>query len=307
MNNYNDKYLKYKTKYINLRNKIGGTKCELVNKSKFTTLSSGNRCIAINSSGYIAITYMHGVNIYDRNWDLIAHIGDSTPGTSNNKFHNPVGIVFDNDDNMLIVDKNNNRIQVYDKSYNYTRTIDDGSGRSSSLLLTFPTAICISKDGDIVVLNNGGIIRVFSNTGDLKRTIDENCNGDIKFDSTGDLVVFHSGGLGDYALKYKNHIKVIDYNHGIVLRSFPIPIPIPIQGDSVLINFVLDSKGHIILSNYYDGSIYILDYNSGTPKCTITAGITGLINPYGIGIDDKENIFICDNDNIKVFSLSVTL
>lgn len=303
MNNYNDKYLKYKTKYINLKNKIGGTKCTL---NEIRTISSlENRCIAINSRGDIAITFMHGVNIYDSKLNFIRRIGNFMSGTGNNQFHNPVGIVFDNDDNMLIVDKNNNRIQMYDKNYIYIRTIGDVSEKSSSIVLTFPTAICISRTCHTLVLNSGGTISVFNNTGDFERTIDAYCNGDIKFDYNGNLVVFHNGGVGEYALKYKNHVKVIDYQNGAVLRAFPIPIPI--LDDRAFMSFVFDSKGRIILSNYYDGSIYILDYNSGTLICTLTADITRLTNPYGIEIVDKDNILICDKNNIKVFNLSVNL
>jgi DNA-binding beta-propeller fold protein YncE len=315
MNNYNDKYLKYKTKYINLKNKtkyinlknkIGGALGAVnINVKTFKEISDVitlqvPRCIAFNSHGHIAITFNNGVNIYDSNWTLLRSIGDSTVGTGNSQFDNPIGIVFDRHNNMLIVDRYNNRIQKYDNNYKYVSTIGIGNDIYGNVLLTFPTAICCSRTGDIVVLNGGGGIRVFDNDGNFKHTFDAYCNGDIKFDYDGNLVVFHYGEVGEYALKYKNHIKVIDYDNGTVLRSFPIPV----EGNRSLMSFVLDSNGHIILSNYYDGSIHILNYKSGALKCTIKKDVTKLTNPYGIEIDGNGNIVICDVNSIKVLKLS---
>jgi sugar lactone lactonase YvrE len=93
--------------------------------------------VAWDAAGDIFISDGYGnsrVVKYDKNGRFIKDVGEK--GTKPGEFDNPHGIATDAKGNIYVADRNNARIQVFDKDLNY-KTLYDNVG--------FPWSVCISQ------------------------------------------------------------------------------------------------------------------------------------------------------------------
>ena len=119
-------------------------------------------------------------------------------GKNNGDFDCPKGIAFDSLGNILVVDCNNHRVQVFDRIGNFLSKFGDHR-------LIFPEGLSINGNGDIIVAGVGNkLIKVFSSGGKYLR----------KFGGAGYLVdpiyciqhgqYFMVSDYGDHSIKMFN-------------------------------------------------------------------------------------------------------
>ena len=96
-------------------------------------------------------------------------------------FINPSGIAFDQNNNILVVDSFNHRVQVFDRNGNFLRKF--GEQGSLDHQLKHPNGLSINGSGDLIVSDSGNkFIKIFSPNGKFLR----------KFGGAGNLVTpFH--------------------------------------------------------------------------------------------------------------------
>ena len=96
--------------------------------------------IEVDASGniYVADKGNHRVQIYDSSFNYIVTLGvTDESGSDNDHFSGPSAVAIDPvNGNILIMDLNNRRVQVFDSSYNYVTTIaGNGSGTGNDQIL----------------------------------------------------------------------------------------------------------------------------------------------------------------------------
>ena len=134
--------------------------------------------IAVNTKGNIAVTDVgkHCVYIFDKNGKCLRKIGDK------GQFKYPCGVTYLKDDEILIADTNNNRIQQINiQTGTVVKTFGkEGEGTRE---FNFPTDVCLDEERRIVVTEilskriqvmscQGETISIFGNIGPekIKRT-----------------------------------------------------------------------------------------------------------------------------------------
>ena len=118
--------------------------------------------IAVNTKGNIAVTdcHKHCVYIFDKNGKCLRKIGDK------GQFKYPLGVTYLKDDEILIADTNNNRIQQINIQ---TGSVVKTFGKKGVGIGEFnhPIDVCLDEERRIVVTEiNSGRIQVVSREGE---------------------------------------------------------------------------------------------------------------------------------------------
>ncbi|MDQ4066634.1 MAG: 6-bladed beta-propeller, partial [Thermoproteota archaeon] len=87
-----------------------------------------------------------------------------TSGSGDGQFSSPSGIAIDSSDNIFIVDRANNRVQVFDNNSNFITKW--GSPGSADGQFDNPIGVAVDADGRVYVTDEGNArIQVFSSGG----------------------------------------------------------------------------------------------------------------------------------------------
>lgn len=109
--------------------------------------------ITINQAGLIFIADAGSNEIikYDTLGNVKKTIGGY--GWSASAFDNPIDI-FANTLNVYVADKNNDRIQIFDKDLNYLSEISSGKFSNENLKFRYPVSVSVNSQGDLFILDS---------------------------------------------------------------------------------------------------------------------------------------------------------
>jgi len=147
----------------------------------------------------------HCLKQFDRQGNLLKRFG-SFGSDSAGKFKQPSGIALDHKGRLFIVDRGNNRIQVYDTTGAYLFGFG-GLGSDSGKMNT-PTGIAITKDKLVYITDTKNHqLQVFDSLGNWKKTIKH--PDTLGFDTpTGICVDKH----GDIFIADTKHNRIVELN-----------------------------------------------------------------------------------------------
>lgn len=113
----------------------------------YTNLKNPSSFIIVNDAIYILESGNHRVLKLDLNGNLIEKYGNR--GGGNYQFDNPISIASSNGLKIFVSDPGNNRIQVFDKRWQYLSSIAGNEKFQSENEIT-PTYLAVNKLGEIV-------------------------------------------------------------------------------------------------------------------------------------------------------------
>ncbi|RMX38526.1 hypothetical protein pdam_00026035, partial [Pocillopora damicornis] len=123
--------------------------------------------IAVNSKGVIAVADLnrHCILVFDETGKFVRKIGSY--GDENGQLKNPAEVTFLNDDEILVADEYNHRIQQFNvQTGNFAKSFGKkGSGDGE---FENPVSVCITSDGRFIVVAdfNNSRIQVFTMDGE---------------------------------------------------------------------------------------------------------------------------------------------
>jgi hypothetical protein len=169
-------------------------------------------------------------------------------GWEESTFDEPVDI-FTNTLSVYVADKNNNRVQRFDKDLNFLSQYIGTDENNNNVEFNYPTCVAISTIGDLFILDsdNSRILK-FNLSGEYILELGGNDAGEFSIDNPKYFTTDNNGNI--YILDEEN-IKVFDqYGNGL-LKFHPI-----IDADKINI-----TNNYLLLNNTSEIAIYDLKNN----------------------------------------------
>jgi sugar lactone lactonase YvrE len=258
--------------------------------------------------------------------------GDGGPAISAS-FKSPIGIVFDVNGNLLIVDSVNNRIRRVASDTGIITTVA-GSGPSgngfgyfsadgspaTSAKLAYPIGVAVDRNGNLLICEHEnhrirrvdartGILTTFAGIGTMYNGVGFSGDGGsanrAKLNYPTDIALDHDGNLL-IADCWNNRIRRVAANTGIITTLA--------EGLSVPTGVAVDGSGNVFIAETY--SMCIRRVAAGTGVITTVAGAGGgvygfsgdggpatsalLDYPSGVAVDASGNLYIADTQNHRI-------
>ncbi len=259
---------------------------------------------------------------------IVSTVAGSSMGFNNGasataKFSSPSGVAIDADSNIIVADRNNQRIRNIAPNGMVTTIAGDGitgstDGASATARFRFPTGVAIDADGNIIVADrNNDRIRKISPSG-MVSTI----AGSSRGFTNGASETAKFNFLTNVAIDADGDIIVADRNNHRIRNIAPNGIVSTIAGSgqgfgdgaSATAKFnsprgvAVDAVGNIIVADTINNRIRSIS-TDGTVR-TVAGGAAGRNNgaasiarfssPVGIAIDAAGNIIFADSVNHRI-------
>jgi len=165
------------------------------------------KSFSINDAGFIFVIDSNNSEIIklDTLGNIIKRIGGF--GWQESSFDDPEDI-FANTLYFYVADKNNNRIQIFDKDMNFLSSLKTNNNSEHSF--QYPTSLAVSTQGDFYILDS-----------DNSRILKYNLRGEFQFQIGGyDAGSFSLQSPKKISITSNQMILVVDQNNLIVFDSF---------------------------------------------------------------------------------------
>lgn len=296
---YYKKYLKYKTKYLNLNAQLGGGLDDRImdflsnSTPKPTATSVGTLEPAAILVGKVK------VGSEDR---LVSKLGNGDRTLLNN----PNTVAFDHEGNLVVTDSSENCIKVFKYKDGVCGDLIKSFGHRLSVqnFVLYKDKIILSTEYSIRVLNYSDGTHIV----DIADFSKINGHSGIAVDSDGNILVYVGGNMGC--------IQVFD-NMGKFKRSiYGVSVYGTGTGDGQIHrdstgNITFDRDGNLVVTDYMNRCVFVLDYkknaslsiSDGTFIRNIVCRDSNIKNPNSTAFDSSGNIIITDNGSKKVYVL----
>lgn len=202
---------------------------ELIYYGEFGAFQSAS-AISLNQAGFIFVADAGSNEIIKL--DTLGNIKKTIGGFgwSASAFDNPCN-VFANTLNVYVADKNNDRIQIFDKDLNYLSEISSRKFINESIIFRYPTGVVVNSQGDLFILDS-----------DNTRILKFNLRGEFLTEIGG----YQSGSYvltnpKSFTVNLSNHLLVLDDNDLIVFNQFGTLLnKIKLSDDFRKLNFSID-------------------------------------------------------------------
>jgi len=218
-------------------------------------------------------------------------------GSQNGEFIHPFGVAIDSKGHILVSDKGNHRVQVFDSQGQFLRTFgSEGHGDGE---LMWPQSVVTDKDDNIIVADmRNHRIQVFDTYGTFLFKIGSQGVQDGQFIMPMDVSIERTSGQL-YVCDYFNNRIQIFASTGEHVRSIALedqrPCAISVSVD-----------GGMYVSDKDTNKIYVLDREGTLIKVLGSEGSGDgqFNNPEGVLVDDQGKLLVCDSDNHRFQILS---
>lgn len=293
--------------------------------------------VAVSPTGVVYISYQHGIRRVDSlgvihavaGSDASGFGGDGGPATAA-LMNWPTSLLFDRDGNLVVCDRNNNRVRRIDASGTITTIVGDGTGAfggdggaATAARLFLPQSACIDAAGNLYIADTQNHrIRRVDTSGTITTVAGSASAGDLGDGgpATSAQLITPAGvavnAAGDVFISdYGNHkIRRVAASNGVIehIAGLPgggfsgdggpavdarlnLPCALAVDIDDSLL--LLDSGNYVVRRITAAGVIERVAGTgasgfSGDGGLAVNAGF-GL--PYGVTVDRVGRIYVCDN------------
>lgn len=217
------------------------------------------KSFSINSAGFIFVTDTSANELIkiDTLGNVIKTIGGY--GWQESSFDNPTDI-FATTLNVYVSDKNNNRVQFFDKDLNFLSQLTTQNATDSRYIFNYPTCSAVSNQGDLFVLDsdNKRILK-FNIRGEFQLTIGSFDAGSFALSNPTNFAITRDSKL--LVLDPPNIVEFDQFGNGIRKIKFPFaPTNINATTQSISVN----DKSQIALfsnSDFEQGNLNLTPFN----------------------------------------------
>lgn len=210
--------------------------------------------MSINQTGFIYISDIakNEIVVLDSSFNLIHSYGGFGNGEQN--FDDPID-VFSTSLNLYVTDRNNNRIQVFDRQLNYIYTFSPSLANSGLSEISYPIGCVLSASGDYFLLDEGNNrILKFDSRGNFLLKFGDYESGNFEISNPKKIL---TDGLNYIYIIEDNRLLIFDlYGNGLIKFQMPFNV----ISASVLNNFLLINSNFQV--NIYELNKFTLPVSS---------------------------------------------
>lgn len=227
---------------------------------------------------------------------LLIKIGSR--GSEPGNFTWPRGIAVGPDNNIVVADSSNHRVQVFDQQGNFVKEF--GSYGSADGEFDCLAGIAVNRIGQFIIADRyNHRIQVFDPTGMFLRSFGSQGSGDGRFSYPWGVTTDALGFI--YVCDKENHRVQVFQSDGSFVGKFGSMGSKPGQLEHPHY-IAVSSTNRVIVSDSNNHRIQIFDING---KVTATFGTEGSADgqfkfPRGVAVDDQNYIFVADSGNNRI-------
>lgn len=245
------------------------------------------------------------IRIFDTNDTYLSSF--SAPGTADGQFSNANDFAVDMNGDVYVGDYNNNRVQVFDSSWNYLRKFSTGA-------MNRPLSIALTQDAHLMLVDDNHGIKKYTTAGIYVGNISVNDNPLVGGNGTAngetaminDLLVLSNGNVSSLEA-YPSRIQTFS-GTGTYLSQFGNAGSEPGQFGYGLVDVATDPTGNVYVADIFNKRVqkftadgaFVMEFGDqtvfgGTPRAVAVSPLNG-------------NIYVFEsyssNSRIKVFNSS---
>jgi RHS repeat-associated protein len=253
-------------------------------------VTATNSASSVPSTSEATATIMAGVN------GPLSYSGQfGSAGSGDGQFNHPADVAVDDNGDMFVLDRGNDRVQEFNETGEYVRQF--GSEGSGSGELRNPDGLAVNSEDDVWVLDTGNRrIEEFNEDGELMRTA-----GSGMIESAEGIAVDRKGEVWVSAT-YEGHLVVFN-SDGEYSKTVGSEGSGPGQFDEPE-GLAVDANGHVWVAEWDNNRVqelgetgeYLGQFGSAG------AGVGEISRPYGIAADNGH-VFVGEagNDRLQEF------
>lgn len=285
---------------------------DVIDRQNGTYLAS--YCPPLDGS-YLISVFVNGAHIQGSPFQINARIGKnyaqitkvtfeinagSVEGNSDGQFCRPWGVCCDLQGNIVVADRSNNRVQIFDKNAVFLRKFGSYGTRAGQFDRPAGVAYDVQLNRIIVTDKDNHRVQVFEPNGTFI----------FKFGEKGSKTGAYFNYPWDVAVSTESNILISDTrNHriqlfnsqGVFLNKYGFDGPLWKQFDSPR-GVVFNQQGQIIVSDFNNHRILVINQDFQTAKFLGSEGSGNgqFMRPQGCAIDHEGNIIVADSRNYRV-------
>lgn len=253
---------------------------------------------------------IRGQNITDSPFPLVVKCGRNytsigqtlfqfgSEGEEGGQLCRPWGICCDQDGNIIVADRSNNRIQVFDKTGNFLRTF--GSAGSRNGQFDRPAGVCVDNQNRIIVADKDNHrIQIFKIDGTFLLKFGERGAKNGQFTYPWDAAANSEGQI--LISDTRNHRVQIFLPDGTFLNKYGFEGPLWKHFDSPR-GVTFNHEGHIVVTDFNNHRLLVIHQDFQTARFLGTEGGNNgqFLRPQGVAIDHEGNIIVADSRNHRI-------
>ena len=219
-------------------------------------------------------------------------------GEADGQLCRPWGVCCDRDGNIIVADRSNNRIQVFDHGGNFLRKF--GSAGSRNGQFDRPAGVSCDNTGRIIVADKDNHrVQVFDSDGTFLLKFGEKGSKNGQFSYPWDVAVSNEGNI--LVSDTRNHRVQLFTREGRFLGKYGFEGALWKHFDSPR-GVAFNHEGHMVVTDFNNHRLLVISSDFQYARFLGTEGSKDsmFLRPQGVTIDQEGNIIVADSRNHRI-------
>ena len=221
-----------------------------------------------------------------------------TEGEDGGQLCRPWGVCCDREGNIIVADRSNNRIQVFDSKGNFVHKF--GSAGSRNGQFDRPAGVCVDSQNRIIVADKDNHrIQVFKTDGTFVLKFGERGNKNGQFTYPWDCAANRDNHI--LVSDTRNHRVQLFSSEGLFLNKYGFENSSWKQFDSPR-GVAFNHEGHMVVTDFNNHRLLVIHQDFQTARYLGAEGESNgqFLRPQGVAIDHEGNIIVADSRNHRI-------
>lgn len=219
-------------------------------------------------------------------------------GESDGQLCRPWGVCCDKDGNIIVADRSNNRIQVFNSYGNFLHKF--GSAGSRNGQFDRPAGVTCDGDGRIIVADKDNHrVQIFKPDGSFILKFGEKGSKNGQFSYPWDVAVNNEGKI--LVSDTRNHRVQLFTSDGQFINKYGFEGTLWKHFDSPR-GVAFNHEGHMVVTDFNNHRLLVIssDFQYARFLGIEGSGNTQFLRPQGVAIDQEGNIIVADSRNHRI-------